>query len=132
MLTIVLYGSRDEGDRIKLVSHPSEVEIIYLTQTINEARDLMSLENLRDIDLAIVDSAETGAKQVCNYFARVRRMGVALLVNGGYEDWAEWTHYPVLAYISKTAGDKELAARIRSFISRTRSSSDTAERINGN
>jgi hypothetical protein len=132
MLSLLLYASRDEADRIKLVFDPSEIEIIYPTQKVCEPRDLMSLGDLRDIDVAIVDATETGAKQVCNYLARVRRMGVALLVNGGYEEWAEWTHYPVLAYIPKAAGDKELAARIRSFLCRTCSSSDITDRINSN
>jgi hypothetical protein len=130
MLNVLLYGPKHEGDRIKLVFGPSEVEIIYLTHKITKPRDLRSLRNLRGIDLAIVDAAETGAKQVCNYLAKVRRMGVALLVNGEYEKWLEWAHYPVLAYIPKVAGDKELAARIKTFISCTRRSSDTADLIN--
>jgi hypothetical protein len=132
MLNVLLYGSRDEGDRIKLVFDPGEVEIVYLKQQITGPRDLRLLRNLRGRDLAIVDAAEAGAKQVCNYLARVRRMGVALLVNGEYEEWSEWTYYPVFAYISKVAGDKELAARIRSAILRTRISSDNADLINSN
>jgi hypothetical protein len=132
MLNVFLYGSRDEGDRIKVVFDPSEIEIVYLKQKITRPRDLRLLRNLRGIDLAIVDAVETGAKQVCNYLAGVRRVDVALLVNGDYEQWSEWTHYPVLAYIPKAAGDKELAARVRSLISRTRSSRDTVERINSN
>ena len=131
-MNVLLYGPRDEGNRIKLIFDPSEVEIIYLTQKITRPRDLRSLRNLRDIDLAIVDSAEIGAKQVCNYLAKVRRIVVALLVDGGYEEWAEWTHYPVLAYISKVAGDEELAARIKSVISRTCSSSNTIDGSDSN
>ena len=119
MLNVLFYGSKDEADRIKIVFDSGEIDIISITQEITRPRDLRSLRNLKDIALAIVDAAETGAKQVCNYLAKVRRMGVALLVSGGYEEWEEWTHYPVLAYIPKMAGDKELAARIKSVISRT-------------
>lgn len=132
MLNVLLYGSKDEMDRIKLIFDPGEIETIYLKHKITELRDLRLLRNLSGIDLAIVDAFETGAKQVCNYLARVRRMGVALLVNGGYEEWAEWTHYPVLAYIPKVAGDRELAARIRSFICRTCSSIDNADLFTNN
>ncbi|OGN88631.1 MAG: hypothetical protein A2158_06955 [Chloroflexi bacterium RBG_13_46_14] len=123
-MNVLVYGSIDEGKRIKLIFGSGDVEIIYLTQKITRPRDLKSLRNLRDIDLAIVDAAETGAKQVCNYLAKVRRIVVALLVDGRYEEWVEWIHYPVLAYISKVAGDEELAARIKSVISRARSSSN--------
>lgn len=104
----------------------SEVEIINVTQKITKPRDLRLLRNLRDIELAIVDATEIGAKQVCNYLARVRRIVVALLVDGGNTEWGELRHYPVVAYIPKAAGDREFASRIKSVIPRTPSSGDTA------
>ena len=131
-MTVIVYGSEIVDSRIKRLINSSDIEIVTIMEKITRPKDLKLLRKLRNIDLAIVDAAETGAKQVCNYLTGVRRVNVALLVNGEYERWSEWTHYPVLAYIPKAAGDKELAARVRSFISRTRSSSDTVKRINSN
>jgi len=126
-LNVLLYGSRITGSRIRLVFDPGEIEIIYYTQKISKPSDLRSLRKLRDIDLAIVDATEIGAKQACNYLAKVRRIAVALLVNEEHRDWDEWKDYPVFAYIPGASGDQELAARIKSVISRRRSPGKTAE-----
>lgn len=118
-MNVLVYGSEIVSSRIKLMLDCSEVDIINVTQKITKPRDLRLLGNLRDIELAIVDATEIGAKQVCNYLARVRRIVVALLIDVGNAEWGEWGHYPVVAYIPKTAGDREFASRIKRAISRT-------------
>jgi len=123
-LNVLIYGSRIIGNRIRFISGLDEAEIIYYTQKVIRPKDLKSLRSLRGIDLAIVDTTETGAEQVCNYMGKIRKIALALLVGGGKIDWEALRNCPAVAYISKDAEDLVFTSDIKRVISRIRNLND--------
>ena len=125
-MIILIYGSENISNRIKLVLDSSDVEIIAIDEKITRPKDLKLLRKLKDIDLAIVDIEEIGAIQTCSYLGRVRKIALALLTDEVNTDWEKLISYPVIAYIPKDAEDQVLASDIRRILSRIRISSEVS------
>lgn len=123
-MVVLIYGSENVSNRIKLLLDSSDVEIISVAEKITRPKDLKLLRKLKDIDLAIVDIEEIGAVQACSYLGRVRKIALALLASDGNMDWEELINYPIAAYIPKDAEDQVLASDIDRIISRVRSSNE--------
>jgi len=116
-MRVLIYGREEVVSRVKPLLDEFDIEIV---QCFNEqiSQDLPGFrENLNEVDLAILDTNETGSEMVINHLQCLRSIPVALLIDREMADWERLGSYEACWYIPHNAGELELACRLKKAIS---------------
>ena len=117
-MRVLVYGGETVVSRLKPLLDTMGFEILSCCNAIVSQNLPDSLENLCEVDFAILDTNEEGAELVGNYLGRLRDTPVALLIDRELADWERLYLYEACSYIPHSAGELEFACRLRKAISR--------------
>lgn len=115
----VVYASEIIASRIRPILIENGVEMIAFSGKVGGEKLDYLLENLDEIELAILDTLEEYADFLCDFFAELGGLPVVLLVDHRVADWEKLCGSKASAFIPYSAGEMELAARLKNVIART-------------
>jgi hypothetical protein len=117
-IKILVYSSDIVVDRIAPLLEGADTEVITISAKLTSSNLEFLLTHSGDIALAILDITEQYTGCLCRFLGQINGIPVVLLVDSNKTNWEVLGNCAASAYIPLSAGDTELAMRLKAITRR--------------